>query len=176
MIFCCLQTGFITALDVSFIPNDENAPLPLSTKYRESLRRLCVLLKSGSKLPSELVAKRKSLSALCTKLEADDKNIAGASRPSHFAIFVSNNIRRLLYSILGLGGGIFIWFRRQWIFNTRRDRLNSIEEEKPLETTAALQEREEQRKLEIQEAREARLKRFASINIQSEDLNDRRSE
>ena len=81
-----------------------------------------------------------------------------------------------MYSILGLGGGIFIWFRRQWIFNTRRDRLNSIEEEKPLETTAALQEREEQRKLEIQEAREARLKRFASINIQSEDLIDRRSE
>lgn len=68
--------GMAGAMDVSWIPDEDNAPLPLSSSYRQSLRRLCELVKSGKKLPPELLSKKKSIDAQCRKLEADDNNIS----------------------------------------------------------------------------------------------------
>eukprot|EP01036_Dinobryon_divergens_P034848 gene34848-45093_t len=166
-------------LDVSFIPNDENAAtLPLSAKYRDTLRRLCTRLKSGDKLPNELVQKKKTLTALCLKLEKDDKNIASAHRPFNLDSFVSaKNFRRLMFSILGLGGGFFVWIHRQWIFNLKQIKkavLNlggifktnaNSKSNNSSDTSDHQQEQEQlQRMKEIQEAREARLKRFSNMD------------
>ena len=62
-------------MNVDWLPNDENAPLPLSSSYRASLRKLCSLLNSGQRLPPELVAKKQVLQKQCRKLEEDDTNI-----------------------------------------------------------------------------------------------------
>ena len=64
------------AMNVDWLPNDENAPLPLSSSYRANLRKLCVLLGSGKQLHPDLLRKKKVLVKMCAKLERDDSNIA----------------------------------------------------------------------------------------------------
>ena len=164
-LLCIYSNG----LDVSFIPNDENAAtLPLSAKYRDTLRRLCTRLKSGDKLPNELIQKKKTLTALCLKLEKDDRNIASAHRPYNLNGFLSlKNFQRLIFSILGLGGGFFVWIHRQWIFNfhqLKKAFLKSKNDDKSNATGNQQEQEEVQRLREIQEAREARLKRFANMH------------
>ena len=162
-------------LDVSFIPNDENAAtLPLSAKYRDTLRRLCTRLKSGDKLPNELIQKKKTLTSLCLKLEKDDKNIASAHSPFNLDSFVSaKNFRRLMFSIVGLGGGFFVWIHRQWIFNLKQIKkaflnlggiFKTSNNNKSSNTSHQQEQEELQRMKEIQEAREARLKRFSNMD------------
>ena len=68
------------AMDVSWIPDEENAPLPLSSSYRKSLRRLCEIVKTGSNLPPELQIKKKSIDAQCRKLDMDDNNVNMATK------------------------------------------------------------------------------------------------
>lgn len=72
--------SYHSALDVSFIPNDENAPLPLSQNYRKLLRRLCSLTKAGGRLPEALHAKEQILEKMCSKLEKDDDNVASLEK------------------------------------------------------------------------------------------------
>ena len=67
------------ALDVSWLPADGSAPLPLSARYREKLRSLCSLMESSSTLPPELAARQSTLRAQCAKLAADDANAGTAS-------------------------------------------------------------------------------------------------
>lgn len=69
----------VFSLNVDWIPNDANAPLPLSKAYRDRLRKLCVLTRSPSaRVSAEIEAKRGTITALCAKLKADDDNIAAA--------------------------------------------------------------------------------------------------
>ena len=68
------------AMNVDWIPNEENAPLPLSSSYRAALRKLCVLIASGQRLPPEVVAKQDVLRAQCRKLDDDDENVGGSDK------------------------------------------------------------------------------------------------
>lgn len=106
-----LMASFVRTLDVSFIPADENnPPLPLSTNYRNSLRKLCELMKSDAKLPAEVEQKRKVLQKMCVKLAKDDQNIAGS---------ISNHpmdTKKWLVTILSLGAGFILWNQREWLF------------------------------------------------------------
>ena len=64
-----------SALDVSWLPADAEGPLPLSASYRAKLRTLC----SMKSLPPELAnSKRRTLRTMCSKLAADDANVAGS--------------------------------------------------------------------------------------------------
>jgi len=65
-------------MNVDWLPNDENAPLPLSSSYRANLRKLCTLLSSGKELHPNLQQKKKILKKMCAKLERDDNNVAAA--------------------------------------------------------------------------------------------------
>lgn len=76
LVFLVLISSRAGAMDVSWIPDEDNAPLPLSSSYRNSLRRLCSLIKSGKSLPPEVKAKKRALDAQCKKLDADDQNIS----------------------------------------------------------------------------------------------------
>jgi hypothetical protein len=105
---CFIQKS--NALDASFIPNDENEPLPLSKKYRDSLRKLCVLLKTdSSRIPVEIAQKRRVLEKVCLKLEKDDNNIEAASTHS------TSKGQQLLYGLIGLGSGYYLWTNRRWL-------------------------------------------------------------
>lgn len=190
MVFLCLIHSS-NALDVSFIPNDENEPLPLSKKYRDSLRKLCALLKTDiSRLPVEIIQKRTTLEKVCHKLEKDDSNIDAAS--------VSKSIKpqQLLYGLIGLGSGYYLWANRKWLtkkFINKPQRGNvlgynnivassdvassdvaSIMNETPLVGTDSMEYAPSGNLVAVDlpvinvdrvaEARSARLKRFADMN------------
>jgi hypothetical protein len=177
-----------SSLDVSFLPNDENAPLPLSQKYRESLRKLCSLYQEGTnKMPPELLEKRAILAKMCQKLAKDDANI-GSAEQSIFKKPVLS-LKTLMFSLLGVGGGYVMWNNRRWLGSTVG---NILKGRKPVPrgygtgtesfslpsasdgvgdaaTRAVDADLQAQR---IIEAREARLRRFAEINANANiDLN-----
>jgi hypothetical protein len=156
--------AFTSALDVSFIPNDENAPLPLSAKYRESLRRLCTILKSGSKLPPELIHKKKVLKSMCAKLDKDDRNIAaGAVRLGD--LWKSKHLQKLFYGIISIFGGYFIWANRLVVFEV----IRKVFARGKKQYGRRLGDGDGEEIIDMQVAREARLKRFAAMNIEKID-------
>jgi hypothetical protein len=69
------------SINTDWIPNDANAPLPLSKAYRDRLRKLCVLIKESPATlleENELIQRKAVVTAMCAKLAKDDDNIAGA--------------------------------------------------------------------------------------------------
>jgi hypothetical protein len=103
-----------SSLDVSFLPNDENAPLPLSQKYRESLRKLCSLYQEETnKIPPELLEKRAILAKMCQKLAKDDANIDSAEQNMFKKPVLS--LKTFIFSLLGVGGGYVMWNNRRWL-------------------------------------------------------------
>jgi hypothetical protein len=172
-VFFVLVVLAVQALDVSFIPNDENAPLPLSAKYRESLKKLCQLLNvKGAKLPVELEEKKDVLEKMCRKLAKDDANIGSAEGMERYVRWSAQSVA---LSLLGIGGGYLLWNNRQWIkkrvdqarggnnraapgveFVARNDAPVPVQQV-DVQEAALIQQR-------IIEAREARLQRFAGLN------------
>lgn len=162
----------VSALDVSFIPNDENAPLPLSNKYRESLRKLCAVLHKGGRLPAELNEKKAILEKMCDKLSKDDANVESVGRSR-----LSWDFRAVAVAVLGVGGGYVAWNNRHWLkarfgagwtdkssndyvrpdIQARNDGLINVNTVNYVEDPAAVRRR-------IIEAREARLQKFSAIN------------
>jgi hypothetical protein len=157
----------VQALDVSFIPNDENAPLPLSAKYRESLAKLCKLLDvKGARLPAELQEKRNVLEKMCQKLSKDNANIV-ASKASSW------DMKTVAVTLFSLGGGYLLWNNRRWIkskFTATRNRIGTDQVsyagaapvQEPIQQAARGAAPDAQlQQQRILEAREARLQRFA---------------
>jgi len=180
VLFAAVLLSFHSALDVSFIPNDENAPLPLSHKYRESLRRLCGLVKAGGRLPEELQAKKQILEKMCDKLAKDDKNIES----SGVGDVMKWDLKSLAMTLLAAGGGGYVmWNNRHWIKRTAGNFLNAPKVEQVGNNNAFVADNSvvvgenvgsdafqpmgnaDPANQRILEAREARLKRFAEINV-----------
>ena len=70
VIICFFE--IVTCLDVSWIPNDPDGPLPLSSNYRNALGKLCVLISSGQTLPPEIKSKLVIIEKLCSKLRSSE--------------------------------------------------------------------------------------------------------
>lgn len=164
--------SFGAALDVSFIPNDENAPLPLSHKYRESLRRLCTLVKGGGRLPEELQEKRVVLEKMCVKLAKDDSNIESAE----VGVLSKWDLKSIAFTLLGVGGSYVMWNNRHWIKTKANAFLNNAkvnQADRVVADGGVLGGGEQFRpvgegdpvNMRVLEAREARLRRFAEINV-----------
>jgi hypothetical protein len=177
--FFVLVVLAVHALDVSFIPNDENAPLPLSAKYRESLKKLCQLLNvKGAKLPAELEEKKDVLEKMCRKLAKDDANIDAAESRS----LVGWSAQSVALSLLGIGGGYLLWNNRHWIKN-RVDRARGdnnraargvdfiAKNDVPIPVQEFNVQEAALNQQRIIEAREARLQRFAGLNPAANVLN-----
>jgi len=181
----CSNSNGVSALDVSFIPNDENAPLPLSTRYRDSLRKLCTILdnhiRNQSKLPMELHDKKKVLIKMCQKLAKDDANIGSSVSSIFDSVFNDQSRRGVLIAIASIGGSYILWNNRLWILSTLRGlwkgnrepiqvhRIGKVNDEvrrvDATEATSIPDVAEEEAALRrIREAREARLRRFEQIN------------
>lgn len=69
ILLSCLIT-IIHSLDVSWLPSDPDGPLPLSSKYRAALSKLCTMISSGQTLPPEINVKLPILKKLCIKLQS----------------------------------------------------------------------------------------------------------
>ena len=108
--YCLCTLTSLAALDVSFLPNDENAPLPLSAKYRDALRRLCVLLEENRTLPKDVEMKKPVLRQLCKKLKADDVNIAQGIQEHRHNHHV---IQSMVYLAITIGSGYLIYTQRE---------------------------------------------------------------
>ena len=77
-VLCAAQTTEAIRLD--WLPNDANAPLPLSTVYRAKLKTLCDLYgQMGEERAKDVIkpaAKVPILMKMCVKLKLDEENIA----------------------------------------------------------------------------------------------------
>lgn len=157
----------LQALDVSFIPNDENAPLPLSAKYRESLAKLCKLLQvNNAKLPPEIMEKRAVLEQMCQKLAKDNANIVSSTQSAV-------NLKTVAFTLLGIGGGYVLWSNRHWLKNIatgnqvrfeQRAHVGTVAADGPARQFAPVDNTDPQlQQRRILEAREARLQRFANL-------------
>jgi hypothetical protein len=152
LLICCI-CSFKTsiALDVSWIPTDPDGPLPLSAKYRDSLRKLCSLMKIGGPLPPELNEKKHVLNKMCLKLDAGDSNIASVDKFRN--MFSVATVRRVVIAgFVSLVTKYLIWDKRRGI----RKYLNSI----PKKFSSAGKGDISNTLTDVQIAREARLKRF----------------
>lgn len=155
----------VRSLDVSFIPNDENAPLPLSQNYRDSLRKLCMILNGDPKrIPPELYAKRNVLEKICQKLAKDDNNISSAGKFDNVIGNFRLSFKSFLISLIAIGGGYLTWKNRNWfrsrLWSTAVPQNNRYDEvPNVIEQDGRLDILDPQNQI-----REARLKRFAAIN------------
>ena len=148
--FACLK--LTTSLDVSWIPSDPDGPLPLSAKYRDSLRKLCTLLNSGDKLPFELQQKRPTLVKMCKKLKSGDNNIASAAYNAFDFSSLSYFKKVVIAGIVSVGGGWVLWDKRRDIKRSLTAYLKKATGSSEKDTLRYL--------MDAQKAREARLKRF----------------
>ena len=137
-----IMTMVINGLDVSWLPNDENAPLPLSVQYRQSLRRLCLLIDKGSRLPPEVDAKKNVIKKMCSKLRNDDDNIQSSIKFKH-------NMKNVAIIATSVGGSYFIWHNRKAISNVFNNIIRNLRNSNSIDSDQMLKD-----------IREARLKRF----------------
>lgn len=112
-VFFCLFTVRPThSLDVHWIPNDSDengvSNIPLSSKYRDSLRKLCNILATSSRIPPELDMKKKNLQKMCKRLDADDNNSNVPSIENIFHVMYENR-RNVLIGFGLFGGAYYIW-------------------------------------------------------------------
>ena len=138
IIFNCINCN---GLDVSWIPNDPDGPLPLSIQYRQSLRKLCTLIEKGSRLPAEVESKRNILKKMCMKLRNDDDVIQKEIKFKH-------NVKNIGIVLGSLGSSYLIWHNRKAITNIFNNIFRSFNKK----TTDSEEI--------LKEMREARLKRF----------------
>ena len=112
ILLCLLYVKQVYTLDVNWIPNDSDengvSNIPLSSKYRDSLRKLCNILATSSRIPPELEMKKKNLKKMCKRLAADDSN---SNVPSIENIFhkIYENRRNVLIGFGLFGGFYYVW-------------------------------------------------------------------
>ena len=150
-LLAALCIKIVVSLDVSWIPTDPDGPLPLSARYRDSLRKLCTLMESGKALPAELTQKKHILQKMCKKLKSGDNNIKSAGNVFD-AFSVSSISRVAIAGLVSAGCKFLLWDNRRDIasrFRSLMSKTSSGGEKQVLRTMS-----------DVQIAREARLKRF----------------
>jgi hypothetical protein len=79
-----IQSSLVFAINVSWLPDDANAPLPLSSNFRNKLRSLC---EKGENSHRQIDPKKQVvLKEMCKKLRKDDANILGAEEDDKQAL------------------------------------------------------------------------------------------
>lgn len=148
-----LQSMLSWGIDVSWLPSDPDGPLPVSTKYRDALRKLCKILHSGSKLPKELILKRRVLENMCKKMDIADTNVKSSSFNFPF--------RKNIFALLGIGGGSYLlWMHRETIHKVVVSIWRQSKSQKVLGKSTAEY---------ADDIRKARLKRFLSSELEDKE-------
>eukprot|EP01041_Mallomonas_annulata_P004493 gene4493-8938_t len=152
----CLVKLDVYGLEATWTPVDGDGDVPLSGKYRDSLRKLCVLIKSNKPLPPDLEKKRSVLTEQCRRLASDDKHLGGTTPITNF--ISKNRLSRIFYIGLGGSGLYIIWKYRQIVLDfilmiLRGDKSSTSSIDEDILAQQMLR------------AREARLRRFAEAEI-----------
>lgn len=177
MQFCLLLLLLLSLLsislsfDISFIPaNEDNPSLPLSAKYRDQLRKLCLIVEKSKTLPKELMEKKEVLNKMCFKLKQDDENVAISTAYTEKATKAGMKIfgivgvfaaawaaKRYFYEIFGFMVSVIGYFG--WKKATQKKTYIPMETNAPtnVDEVPAVD-----RDHQFNEMREARLKRFSS--------------
>lgn len=148
-----LRLMIVNSLDASWIPTDAEGPLPLSSKYRDSLRQLCTLIKSGKTLPADVQAQKKIIKKLCKKLPLADSNSLQSLN-----ILKSLPIKEITISLAFLGGGSIMWANRRSLVKFFRACIYG--------TTKSLNYKNDI--IDINKIREARVKQFEEVKRQQQ--------
>ena len=100
------------ALDLNWIPADEDGPLPVSSSYRDELRKLCALLNDKKALPPEIIGKKEIIERMCTKL----RSASGSGMSSN------TNVGYAVAVLLGVATLYLLWgYSKHLIFISTRD-------------------------------------------------------
>lgn len=119
------------------------------------IRKLCTILNNDQSLPIELKAKRKTLTKMCKKLQADDRNVASVSSTG-IDIFKVSSIKKIIVAIIfGFGGGYYIYENRKNIGMLFKSFIKKVYKKKDTLRTI----------IENNNARNARLKRFEEETV-----------
>lgn len=132
-----IQMYFSFSFDVSWIPSDPDGPLPLSSNFRSSLRKLCNLIDQG-KVPPDLEGdKLLVVRKMCVKLKEQSDEVNDS---------ILSDFNFLNKNVIGVIISTFVLYQ---LYASRRSiarSLNLIPSSQYTGDSAA--------------AREARLKRF----------------
>ena len=103
--------------DVSWIPADPEGPLPLSKRYRDSLRRLCALVDSSEAvpLPPEVEEIKPRLVRICARLRADDAAAGTAPAKGGWALPKELRPLRGFLKFAALGALVFLAYKAGFI-------------------------------------------------------------
>ena len=129
------------------------------------------------RLPPELAEKKVVLQKMCEKLAKDDANI-GSAEDSRID-FSKWDMKALVYSLLGVGSGYVLWNNRRWLGSNMRNLFEAKKfvpaqgvdgfarnNEYNFNANGAVNNGDKDlQAIRLLEAREARLKRFAEINV-----------
>ena len=117
----------VKAFNVDWLPNDENAPLPLSSVYRARLKQLCDMTISNANMKSRVpVSKQKTLMSMCSKLRADEQNIEDSKHENNWIVGVASIAIIIMgfvgynMTILGLMGSkipAYIMYKLEYFWN-----------------------------------------------------------
>jgi hypothetical protein len=91
----------VLSLDVNWVPSDPEGPLPLSSKYRKDLSKLCQLIEKNKPLPKKIKNEKETIAKLCQKLKDSNESIVeDSSLASPFLIYllVAGGILYVFYS------------------------------------------------------------------------------
>lgn len=152
-VLMCWLLRLAIGFDVSWIPSDPDGPLPQSTRYRQSLEKLCVLIKEKARLSPELQAKRAVLEKMCQRLEQDKRLLTGLGFP------INRNIVGLA---LAIGGGAAMWVYREDLARIVRGFFRSVFNGKG--NTQLLNDAKS-----LEALRQARLRRYQEASGESKD-------
>ena len=163
----------VQAFDATFTPaNPEDESIPLSAKYRHSLRKLCKLLadadasSSIASLPPDLrdPVKKAQMEKKCAKLKEDDlqgdEADGRAGQGWGFGQRLRHSSPRALFTVIGLGAGLYAWRnggRRIEALRGIGGRGGTVGGPTPASIAADM--------------REARMKRFAAANANAPSVN-----
>ncbi len=110
--------SFANSLEASWHAADIDGPLPLSSKYRDSLKSLCEVVKTGKNIPKDIENDSETmlkLSKLCKKL-SDEENQSFSS-PSY------SNLTKSAFTIVSIVFGCVYLYK---YYPQYRPRFSSI--------------------------------------------------
>lgn len=141
------------SLKLEWYPEDDNS-LPLSTNYRNTLRKLCLMMKNGQKLPPDTNIEK--LTKMCKKLAEDDR------RSTSYTGGGIISFKGLIKFVL-VAGSLYFVVNNFHIIKLGAKKWISMLKQVPIPKIAADSPELAQHQLDMaREIREARLKRFAN--------------
>jgi hypothetical protein len=100
-IFVFFNIQNVLSLDVNWTPSDPDGPLPLSSKYRNDLSKLCQLIENNKPLPKKIKNEKETIAKLCQKLKDSNESLledSYSTSPHLIYLLIGAGVLYLLFS------------------------------------------------------------------------------